>query len=76
MATAMNGMQRMMIMTKDGNLSERKWLSLTQLTEYLSLSKESIYRMVYAKKIPTHRSGKRYLFDREEIDLWVKEQKS
>lgn len=67
----------MQVMT-DGmtDLSKRKWLSMSQLQDYTSLSKETIYRRIYAKQIPFHRIGKLYIFDRVEIDEWIKKKKS
>lgn len=48
------------------------WLSVEGLAKYLSISKETVYRMVYQKKVPHHRLGKLWRFHSEEIDAWVR----
>lgn len=48
-----------------------KYMTLEEVSEYLKLSKVTMYRLVTAKKIPVSRVGKKYLFVRERIDEWV-----
>ena len=44
------------------------WLTITQLAKYLQISKDLIYKMAQAKKIPAHKIGKMWRFDKNEID--------
>lgn len=48
-----------------------KYMTLEEASEYLKLSKVTMYRLVTDKKIPVSRVGKKYLFVRERIDEWV-----
>jgi excisionase family DNA binding protein len=49
-----------------------KWLSVQEIARYIGVSKETIYRFIYADKIPKHRVGKLWKFSTEEIDAWIK----
>lgn len=55
--------------------TERKWFSVVQAAKYMGVSKESIYRRLKKKTIPSHRIGKLHVFDREELDAWIKDDK-
>lgn len=56
------------------NLSERTWLTVAQVAEYLALSKVTIYRLLERGDIPTRRIGKLHRFYRPEIDKWMLKQ--
>lgn len=49
-----------------------KWLGVVQIAEYAGVSKETIYRWLYAKKIPAHRLGKLWKFKASEVDIAIK----
>ena len=51
---------------------ESPWLNLIEAQRYLKVSKETIYRYVYRKKIPMYRLGKLYRFNKGELDSWMK----
>jgi len=53
------------------NMTNR-WLSVEQVAEYLSISKESVYRWLEKGSVPAHRVGKLWRFQSDEIDEWVK----
>ena len=48
------------------------WLNLTELTKYLKTPKSTLYKLVRAKKVPSHKIGRSYRFDRDEVDTWIK----
>ena len=50
---------------------DQDWLDIHGLAEYLKISKETVYRMVYAKQIPFHRLGKLYRFNKTEVTKWL-----
>lgn len=49
-----------------------KWLSVEEIANHLGVSKETIYRWLEKKKIPSHRVGKLWKFQASEVDSWVK----
>ena len=49
-----------------------EWLDLDELAAYLKTPKSSLYKLVQAKKIPGHKVGRSWRFDRDEVDTWVK----
>lgn len=49
-----------------------RWLSVQEIAHYLGISKETIYRWVESKKIPSHKIGKQWKFQVSEIDTWIK----
>lgn len=53
--------------------SASPWLSVPALASYLSISKETVYRLLERKKVPSYRIGELHRFHKEEIDNWVKE---
>jgi excisionase family DNA binding protein len=47
------------------------WMNIHEAARYCRISKETIYRRIYSKKMPFHRIGKVYLFNRLEMDAWI-----
>ena len=50
----------------------RKWHNVSQIAQYIGVSKETIYRLLDRGEIPAHRLGKLWLFDASEIDQYIK----
>lgn len=51
---------------------EDRWLSVDEISEYLGVSKDTVYTWISAKGLPAHRAGRLWKFKREEVDLWMK----
>lgn len=49
-----------------------RWLSVEEIAAHLGVSKETIYRWLEKHKIPAHRMGRLWKFQRTEVDVWVK----
>ncbi len=47
------------------------WVSVDDVARHLGVSKDTIYRWVDARKIPTHRVGRFWKFKVAEVDAWV-----
>ena len=47
-------------------------LTLPQLSDYIGLAKQTIYKYSYSKTIPHYKTGKKLVFKKEEIDEWLK----
>jgi len=48
-----------------------RWLSVDEISEYLGVSKDTVYAWISAKAMPAHRVGRLWKFKREEVDGWV-----
>ncbi len=52
--------------------TQDRWLSVEEIAEHLGVSKESIYRWLERGKIPSHRVGKQWRFQTDEVNEWVR----
>jgi len=61
---------------KINNQVESKWLSVKQLIQYIDYSKSTIYKKVdsneFIQNVHYYRQEKKLIFDKNEIDNWVK----
>lgn len=48
------------------------WLNLDQLSNYLQTPKSTLYKLRQSGKLPGYKVGRRWLFDPEEIDTYIK----
>jgi len=49
------------------------YLNAREMVDYLRLgSVDALYRLVNQHRLPYYRRGKQYLFDRREVDAWVR----
>jgi excisionase family DNA binding protein len=49
------------------------WLDLDQLEKYLHVPKSTLYRLVQQGRLPGHKVGRAWRFDRDEVDEWIKQ---
>lgn len=49
-----------------------RWLSVLEISEYLGITKDSVYKWVKEKGMPAHRLGKLWKFKTEEVDVWMR----
>jgi len=54
---------------------ERRFVSITELSEYLNISRNTIYSWVSRKKIPHFKISGTLRFDMQDIEMWLKEKK-
>ena len=52
-------------------MEKRRFLDMDQVCDYTTLSKSYIYKKVMTKGIPFIKAGKKTIFDREQIDVWL-----
>jgi len=50
-------------------------LNISEVAEYLSMAKSSVYKMTSERSIPHFKTGKKLLFKRSELDEWIKQYK-
>ncbi len=52
--------------------STEPWLSVEGISVHLGVSKETVYRWLERKRIPSHRVGKLWKFKASEVDTWIR----
>ena len=52
--------------------SEDRWLSAEEISKYLGVSSDTVYRWIEKHDMPAYRIGRFWKFKRSEIDNWVK----
>jgi excisionase family DNA binding protein len=54
---------------------KQKWMGVEEVSKYIGVSKETTYRLLLKKQIPSYRIGKLHKFEANEIDAWIKSDK-
>ncbi len=54
------------------SLDADRWVNVEEIAAYLGVSKETIYRRLESRSIPSHRIGKLWKFKPSEVDEWVR----
>jgi excisionase family DNA binding protein len=49
-----------------------RMLTVADIRKYLSVTNETVYNWIKKTDIPAHRVGKRWMFDKAELDAWIK----
>ena len=57
-------------------MSDEKWLSVEEIGKYLNTSKDTIYKWIEQRDMPAHRVGRKWMFQRSDIDAWIKSGKA
>ena len=53
--------------------SEETLWDVEEVARYLKVSKDTIYRWLDTKNMPSKRIGKKWLFRTEDLDIWIDE---
>ena len=53
---------------------EDRWLSVDEISVYLGVTRETVYKWLSEKKLPAHKVGRLWKFKKEDVDVWVKDQ--
>ncbi len=56
-------------------MTATQWMDVNQIALYMGVSKETVYRLLDKKKIPSHRVGKLHKFDPCEVSKAMKKGK-
>jgi len=49
-----------------------RWLSVEEIAEHLGVSKDTVYVWISKKRMPAHKVGRLWKFQKPEVDEWVK----
>lgn len=60
----------------DESALDDRWLSVEEISQYLGVKRDTIYKWLENRKMPAHNVGRLWKFQKKEIDLWVKSGKS
>ena len=50
---------------------EDRWLSVGEISKYLGISSDTVYRWIERHGMPAHRVGRLWKFKKEQINAWV-----
>ncbi|SMP85900.1 transcriptional regulator, AlpA family [Epsilonproteobacteria bacterium SCGC AD-308-P11] len=53
-------------------MTEDKWLTVEEICNYLSVTKDTIYKWIDQRDMPAHRVGRRWMFQKKDVDGWIK----
>jgi len=53
-------------------LVQDRWLSVEELTLYLGIKRDTVYKWITRRNMPAHKVGRLWKFKREEVDTWVR----
>lgn len=48
------------------------WVSVDDVARHLGVAKDSVYRWIETKSLPSHRIGRLWKFKISEVDEWVR----
>lgn len=51
---------------------ENRWLSVDEISKYLGVSSDTVYRWIDKHDMPAHRMGRLWKFKKKQVDSWVK----
>lgn len=54
-------------------MMEDRWLSVDEIADHLGIKRDTVYKWISERKMPGHKIGRLWKFDRKEVDKWVKE---
>lgn len=61
---------------KSRNFMEDRWLTVDDISKYLSVTKDTIYKWIENRNMPAHKVGRKWMFQKIEVDDWVKSGKA
>lgn len=51
---------------------EDRWLSVDEMSQYLGVKRETLYKWISERGIPAHKVGRLWKFKKDEVDVWVR----
>ena len=52
--------------------TDERWFSIKDISKYLGVSSDTVYKWIDKNGMPCHRMGKLWKFQKSEVDAWVK----
>lgn len=63
-------------MPENNKAQIERMLTVADVREYLSVTNETVYAWIKKTDILAHRVGKRWMFDRNALEAWIKSGKA
>jgi len=51
---------------------ENRWFSVDEIAAHLGVSRDTVYRWIDHRRLPAHKIGRLWKFNKDEIDEWVR----
>jgi len=55
---------------------EDRWLYVDEIAAYLGIKRDTVYKWIAEKHMPSHRMGRLWKFRKEEVDEWIRDGKA
>jgi len=55
---------------------EARWLSVEEISQHLGIKKDTVYKWVRNRNMPSHKVGRLIKFQVKEVDQWIREVKA
>ena len=65
-----------MLEPNEVTMTEDRWLSVSEIAEYLGVRRETVYKWLERKDMPAHKVSRLWKFKRDEVDRWVRGDKA
>ncbi len=51
--------------------NEDRWLSVEQIADYLGINRDTVYKWIERKDMPSHKVGRLWKFKKTQVDDWI-----
>lgn len=56
----------------DTSVIENRWFSVEEIASHLGVKRDTVYKWIEEKKMPAHKLGRLWKFQKTEVDEWVR----
>ena len=53
-------------------MMEDRWLSVNEIADHLSIKRDTAYKWISERRMPGHKIGRLWKFNKKEVNEWVK----
>jgi len=50
-----------------------RWLSVDEIADHLGIRPDTVYKWIVRRRLPAHKVGRLWKFQRDEVDQWVRD---
>ena len=52
-------------------MMEERWLSVDEIAGHLGIKRDTVYKWISERRMPGHKIGRLWKFNKKEVDAWV-----